>query len=141
MVSGRRIGVLAEPGLDFDPRSEPGAVGDDPHIAKVTFTTDAEDGVGYQGGGRAFRGGRGRGKYSWASERPARRLGEPAETPPQSAYLWTDHRTASRHADRAASRLSRVCSTLSSWRRSPTCSDAIANVGGCASVRLPGASG
>jgi hypothetical protein len=34
--------------LDFDPRSEPSAVGDDPHIAIVTFTTDAEDGVDYQ---------------------------------------------------------------------------------------------
>jgi hypothetical protein len=47
--------VFLKPRLDFDPRSEPSAVGDDPHIAIVTFTTDAEDAVGYQGGGPSVR--------------------------------------------------------------------------------------
>jgi hypothetical protein len=79
----------------------------------VTFTTAAEDGVGYQGGGRAFRGGRGRGMYSWASERPARRLGAAHRNASTVSVPLDVHRTASRHAERAASRLSRVRSTLS----------------------------
>jgi hypothetical protein len=63
------------PGLDLDPRSEPSAVGVDPHIAIVTFTTDAEDAADYQGGGPRVRRWERERQYSWASERPARRLG------------------------------------------------------------------
>ena len=97
-VSGRRIAVFS-PGLDFDPRSEPSAVGDDPHIAKVTFTTAAEDGVGYQGGGRAFRGGRGRGNSPGPPNgRPVVSASPPKRLHNQGTREWPPHREPSRRA-------------------------------------------
>jgi hypothetical protein len=66
----------------------------------VTFTTDAEDGVDYQGGGPAFGGGRGRGnlllglRTAGPSSRRARRNASTIRVPVNG------HRTASRHAGR-----------------------------------------
>ena len=70
------------PGLDFDPRSEPSAVGDDPHIAIVTFTTDAENGVDYQGGGPSARRWRGRGNLLLGLRTPGPSSRRATETPP-----------------------------------------------------------
>jgi hypothetical protein len=63
-------------------------VGDDPHISIVTFTTDVEDGVDYQGGGPSAR--------RWERERqlllglrtPGPSSRRATETPPQSGYPW-----------------------------------------------------
>jgi hypothetical protein len=73
-------------------------VGDDPHISIVTFTTDAEDGVGYQGGGPSARRWERERRYSWASERPARRLGEPPK--PSTVSVPVDCRPSRRCSGR-----------------------------------------